>query len=131
MAIEADIQVALMTRLASMSVTPALTLVYREERGDLPNDDFVLVDSLWNDSNRKALDDIGEDYQGILQLTVCRAVGNYDAAIRETAGQVAAHFRGQVLTSGVATVVVEKVTMGRGVADGELWRIPVSVYWRA
>jgi len=131
MAIEADIQVALMGRVATLSVTPALTVVYREKRGELPNGPYVLVDSLWNESARKALDDVGQDYMGILTLGVARPIGEYEAAYRETAGQVAAHFVGQVLTSGLATVVIDRVTVGSGSADGEHWRIPVRVNWRA
>lgn len=131
MGVVSDIQVALMARLATLDTTPELEVLHREIRAEIPKGPYLLVDHLWNEAERKALDAIGQDYSGILVLGVAMPIGGYDAASRAVAEAVADHFAGQVLTSGAARVVIDRVTVGTGAADGEHWRIPVRVFWRA
>ena len=130
---EAELQAALMTRLATLTTSPTLTVVYRERRGELPAGPYVMVDYMPNDPERIALQ--GSEplrHTGILQLMVARPLGLYDVAYRETAATVAAHFaRDARLTNGSSTVAILKTTVGQGRADGEHWAIPVSIYWRS
>ncbi len=127
---EGDIQATLMAHLATLVTVPDFPVYYREIPAPRPQTDYIEVDYLPNDNERVFL--TGRLWrQGILQLTLCSALGQYEAVYRERAGQIAGHFaRETVLDAGANDIEIVKVDIGRGVADGPHWRIPVSVYYR-
>ena len=126
--IEASITAALMGRVATLPTT--LTIAYRETVGQVPAE-CVMVDHMPNDDQRLAVAGAGRmKRMGILRLTVMRRPGQYEAAYREEAGLLAAHFsRDLRLTSGTVTIAVVKSSLGRSRADGGHWLTPISIYY--
>jgi hypothetical protein len=107
-------------------------LLIPSKGGDEPSGEYVEARQIPNASTRVYLDS-GEPItrMGILQLTLCSVPGQYEIVYRERAGQVAEAFRTDYLPAidGV-TVQIVKADVAQGFADGQHWRVPVSVYYR-
>ena len=128
---EAELVAALMARVKTLVTTPSLPLLYREQPVGNTPEAYIQVDHLPNESDRRYLAGGRLDRAGILQLTLCLPIGQYEVWHRERAGQVAAHFPADLrLVQGTTTVLVVKTDVGRGLPDGAHWRTPVSVYYR-
>jgi hypothetical protein len=128
---EAAIHVALMEQVEDLSLITSTPLFYREIPADRPQTDYIEVDHLPNANDRLFVTSGRLWRQGILQLTLCSALGQYEAVYRERAGQIAAHFlQNLALTVDGVTIEVTRTDVGRGLAEGAHWRIPISVYYR-
>ena len=128
---EAELVAAIMGRVKTLVTTPALPVLYREQPVSNKPEAYIEVDHLPNQSDRRYLAGGRLDRAGILQLTLCLPIGNFEIWHRERAGQVAAHFPADLrLAQGSTTVVIVKTDVGRGLPDGGHWRTFVSVYYR-
>jgi hypothetical protein len=128
---EAELVAALMGRVKTLVTTPALPVLYREQPVGNKPEAYIEVDHLPNQSDRRYLAGGRLDRAGILQLTLCLPIGNFEVWHRERAGQVAAHFPADLrLVQGSTTVVIYQTDVGRGLPDGGHWRTFVSVYYR-
>ncbi len=128
---EAELVAALMGRVKTLVTTPALPVLYREQPISNKPEAYIEVDHLPNQSDRRYLAGGRLDRAGILQLTLCLPIGNFEVWHRERAGQVAAHFPADLrLVQGSTTVVIYQTDVGRGLPDGGHWRTFVSVYYR-
>jgi hypothetical protein len=128
---EAELVATLMGRVKTLVTTPALPVLYREQPVSNKPEAYIEVDHLPNQSDRRYLAGGRLDRAGILQLTLCLPIGNFEIWHRERAGQVAAHFPADLrLVQGSTTVVIVKTDVGRGLPDGGHWRTVVSVYYR-
>lgn len=128
---EAAIHIALMEQVSTLVLVPDAPLYFREVPAVRPETDHIEVDHLPNTTDRIFVTAGRLWRQGILQLTLCSKMGQYAAVYMERAGQIAEHFaRETALTVDGVTIEIVKVDVGRGLADGAHWRIPVSVYYR-
>lgn len=128
---EAQVLAALIGRVKTLALTPPIPLAYREIPAERP-ESYIEVDYLPNEAQRRYLAGDRLDREGILQLSLCLPIGQFEIVYRETAAQIAAHFPGDMrLTSGATIVLIVKSVVGRGLPDGAHWRTPVSVYYRA
>ena len=126
--IEGSIVAALMGRVTTLPTSLAIT--YRETVGQVPAE-CVMIDHLPNEDQRLAVAGAGRmKRMGILQLTVMRRPGQYEAVYREEAALLANHFsRDLRLTSGTVTLAVTRASLGRSRADGGHWLTPISVFY--
>jgi hypothetical protein len=129
MTVEASIHTALMARAETI---PGGYAVAWPGVPFTETDEYLAVSHLPNNAERVALHGTyGLDRMGILQITLCAPLGKHEAVYIEQAGQIAEHFpRDLALSSGGVTVRVVKAELGPGFADGQHWRVPVSVYYR-
>ena len=79
---------------------------------------------------------LGDDYyreQGIFQITLMYPLQTGPAAAIARAELIRAAFkRGTSMTSGAATVIVDRTPeIGIGRVDGDRWAVPVKVRWYA
>lgn len=129
MGVDADIHAALMARVATMT---GFTIAYPGQRTN-PAGEYVEVRHLPNDNERIALGSTHEMARpGILQLTLCSEIGQYEVVYKQRAGTIADYFPMDLELDGTDfTARVYRVDIGQGMADGEYWRTPISVYYRA
>lgn len=152
---EAAIHLALMKRINAMSVYSAniewndegtwddsvptwnpsgslfIPIYFREIPADRPQTDYIEVDHLPNANDRLFVTSGRLWRQGILQLTLCSKLGQFQSVFVERAGLMAQWFAPNLaLTEDGVTIEIVKTDVGRGLAEGGHWRIPVSVYYR-
>ena len=129
MTVEASIHAALMARVETIPggyaiAWPGLSFTEPAE--------YLDVRHIPNQTERRALHGrYGLNRMGILQITLCAPLGQYEIVYIEKAGQIAEHFpRDLPLTHDGVTVRIVKADIAQGFADGQHWRVPISVYYR-
>jgi len=123
---------AILAALVTRAETLAYTLVYPSVGTNEPSGEYVEFRHIPNINNRKFLsNDAPLDRMGILQLTLCSVPGQYEITYVEKAGGIAATFgRGALPAVDGVTLHIVKSDVAQGFADGQHWRVPVSVYYR-
>ena len=135
---EAHIHAALMARVQSMSLTPALALHYPgvSDRSIDVSGEYGRVTHLPNVPDRWAIQGSqGMDRTGFLMIDLFTVIteGSYQVLATARADDIAAHFTADLLlTSGGYTVQIEKSYPGIGRKDpnGTHWQTPVNVTYR-
>lgn len=132
---EADIQAALMARVESLSLSPALPVAWPGAPFTDTEGDYIRVSHLRPEPDRPFVNsDDPLDRRGILQLDLFTVLGSHQIEADVIAGSIVAHFpRDLRLTSGSAVVRVVKAwaMTGRPDPNGTHWHTPVQVNYRA
>lgn len=130
MASDDAIRTALMTRLGTLTLSPAKPVAWE-------NTDFEPANGGWIEPqlfrSGKERITVGGRHRhfGFLQVTVVAPKGAGDASADATAALVAAHFPADLkLAAGGFTVrITEDPALAGGLPDGSWWRVPVSIPW--
>lgn len=132
---EADIQAALMARVESLSLSPAIPVAWPGVPFTGTSGDYLRVSHLRAEPTRWAIrggDPL--DRRGFLQLDLFTVIGPHQVKADVIADSILAHFpRDLKLTSGSAVVRVVKAWARPGQRDpnGTHWQTPVQVDYRA
>lgn len=129
--IEALLHGALMARVESLALSPALPILWGLP-ADRPAGEHVQVDHLPNRNTRHALDGSSpQDRMGILQLTLFSPPGAYVWDYQNRAGLIAAHFPLDLpMTQGGVTIRVTGASVGQSRPDGAHVLTAVSIEYR-
>ncbi|GAA6162572.1 hypothetical protein NBRC116590_02760 [Pelagimonas sp. KU-00592-HH] len=128
MSVDGDLHAALMARVETLS---GFTLVYPSLEQNEPEGEYVRVSHLPNDNQRVGLKDTDPlRRRGFIVLTLCSPLGEHEAVYRDRAGNIAAHFTGQVFDYVEDTVSVHSVTVKPGRRERNHWETPVWVDYR-
>jgi len=133
---EADIQAALMARVQTLTLSPAIPVAWPGEPSfESLNGDYLRVSHLRAEPTRWAIGGSDPlDRRGFLQLDLFTVLGPHQVEADVIADSIVAHFpRDLKLTSGSAVVRVVKAWARPGQRDpnGTHWQTPVQVDYRA
>lgn len=128
MSIEGDIHAALMAQVQTVA---GYTILWPQKGGDQPAGEHIRVSHVPNDNEPADLSTDVMERQGFLFLTLVSDLGQYEAATRRKAGEIAAYFkRGSRLTYGSTTVKITGHTVRPGRQEGGRWETPIRIsYW--
>ena len=131
----ADIETALFTRVASLVLSPALTVAWPNVEFTPPTEEaYLQVDHLPNNAQRLfLLTDDPEQWIGILQITVVSPTGQGSIGPSDIADLVSTHFKADTrLIEGDVVVDVTKDPDIRPAApDGAWWRLPIDISYQS
>jgi hypothetical protein len=124
-----DVHAALRTQLNVMVGTAPIA--WEGVKYDPPNGPFLQPYLLPAETFTPTMGDTFERLEGVFQVNVNTPAGSGSGVAENLAEQVLALFRrGEALTSGGVTVVIQKSWRGAGTSDGVWYRIPVSIrFW--
>lgn len=133
--IEASIQTALFTRMASLVLAPVHQVAWPNVSFTPPSPRrYLRVSYLPNTTDRLYQGKKGSHrHQGIFQVLVCYPLNGGEAGAREIAGLVANHFpAGLTLYSGSAKVkITKRANISALVTTDTEIQIPVSIAYRS
>lgn len=135
MTVEENIERALLARVATLSLSPAIAVIAWPNRAETPPAaPYIRVAHLRNQVDRLFVKGASPHrYQGIVQLTVCTPLDAGPDAGTKAAGQIAAHFPADLaLTSEDVRVDIEQAPMvNTSIRADAAWETPVSIRYRA
>ena len=134
--VETKIWLALRTRLAGLTLSPAATVLWPGEDASIPSGTAIEVIHQVNRPGRLFMGSTSpHQRQGILQLGVLTVSGasHHETQVREIAGDIADHFPADLsmTTHGVTVRVTEAPEVGGSFRDDKRarWVTPISIRW--
>ena len=128
--IEASIVEGLLARLATLTLSPAMSVAYPNVEFTPPEDGYLRAQHFPNTTNQITLGDTGENrHIGLFQVDVFWPKGAGEIAPKERAALVAAHFkRGTTITQdGLAIRIIQPPTVS-GIINGDRFvQVPVTI----
>lgn len=133
--IEGKIAEALFARLATLTLSPALSIAWPNVTFALPAGTYLRVDSLRNTTDRLTIANDGPHrQQGIMQVTVNGQLDDGEPALLDIAGQIADHFPAGLrlpFTGGEVRIAKRPDVASLKDDQNARWLVPVSVPWAA
>src|SRR5690349_358560 len=132
--IQSSIEMALFTRMASLTLSPALPIAWPNVSFSPPTTGYLRVTHVPNIARRIFLN--GSDPHqrlGLLQLDVFQPLNKGASAATELAGKVAEWFPADLkMATGAVTVRVTKASdIAQAIADDAFWFVPVTCQYEA
>jgi hypothetical protein len=132
--IQSSIEVALFSRVASLTLSPALPVAWPNVSYDPPLTGYIRVTHIPNIARRLFLGSSDPHQRmGLLQVDVFTPLNKGASAATEIAGKVAEHFACDLkMVSGDVTVRVSKAPdVNQAIADDAYWFVPTTVTYEA
>lgn len=141
--VEAKIEKALLDRVASLTLVPALPVAWPnvdfpgKDSNGVPNAmpaSYIIVQHFPNKNTRLTFGSTDPSWRrGFLQLTAVTPLNKGSLAAKEIAGKIAEHFPADLPLdySGVRVRVVMAPDIAPEIETDVSWSVPVSVYYEA
>lgn len=131
--VETAIWLALRSRIATLSLSPALPIAWPASTyAPTSGTAFLAVDHVTFAPERVLIGKGEHERTGMLSLSHVAPLGQDAAVYVETAGKIAAHFPEdlQMKYGDVCVRVVSKPHVMDGYRDGAWFRTPINIRWR-
>lgn len=131
--IESKILEAFLSRLSSLSLTPAMEVAWPDKPFDPPEQGYLRATHVPNTVTQVTLGDAGQNrYRGIYQVSVFWKRGATEIVAREKADLVAAHFkRGTTLSNGGLSIrIYTPPVVAQTFEDGPYTQTPVTIRYQ-